>query len=127
MILWTSAPHTVETAPAWPGAPLRAWRWAVKIDPGAIELEEQVRFPEPEGWGAANRYVAVYLSRAWRVGFFHMYHDGPHHSLWLGCVSVGWMRDAVCPVCEPAPRWHHADNLIAGWVERILTAAMGQP
>lgn len=122
MILWTSAPHTIETSPAWPGAPLRAWRWAVKADHRSIELEEQVRFPD--GWGAANRYVAVYLSRAWRFGFFHMYHDGPHHSLWLGCVSVGWMRDAVCPVCEGAAGY---DASIAGWVERILTAAMGRP
>jgi hypothetical protein len=34
------------------------------------------------------------------------------------------MRDAVCPVCEPHLVCN--DDSIAGWVERILTAAMGR-
>ncbi len=101
MILWAGKPHTVEIAPAWEGAPLRAWRWALKIERWAIEAEEQVRFGENDAWGAANRYLGFYLSRRPRVGFYHLYHDGPHHSLWLGFVNVSWMRDARCAVCEP--------------------------
>jgi hypothetical protein len=125
VILWTSAIKDQETETAWPGADLRAWRWALIVEPRGIVIEDQVRFGDGE-WGAANKYIGAWLSKSWRFGFFHNYHDGPHHSLWLGCVNIGWMRDAVCPVCEPAPYWHHPDNSIAGWVERILTAAMGR-
>lgn len=100
MILYAFRPHTVETAPAWPGAPLRAWRWAVVVHWGSIEVEEQVRRGDG-AWGPANRYVGVYLAARPRVGFHHLYHDGPHHSLWLGFVNVSWMRNKVCPTCEP--------------------------
>lgn len=72
-------------------------------------------------WPGAD--LRAWLSKSWRFGFFHNYHDGPHHSLWLGCINIGWMRDAVCPVCEDAADY---DGSIAGWVERILTAAMGR-
>ena len=52
-------------------------------------------------WSAANRYVGVYLARRWHFAFYHLYHDGPHHSLWLGFLNVSWMRCKRCAVCEP--------------------------
>lgn len=124
MILWAFAPHTIETAPAWEGAPLRAWRWALAVDRGLV-LEEQMRSEDDPlwEWGRANRYLGLYLTRReWRFGFYHLYYDGPHHSLWLGPINIAWMRNAVCPVCEDG----EPDNSIAGWIERILTAAMGR-
>lgn len=103
MIIWAGKPHTVETKPAWVGAELRAWRWALVATPRTIEVEEQMS-RGGGNWHAANRYVGVYLARRWHFAFYHLYHDGPHHSLWLGCLNVSWMRNARCSVCEPEAR-----------------------
>lgn len=100
MILYAFPPHTVETAPAWPGAPLRAWRWALVASRWSLEVEEQMRRGS-DAWGPANRYLGVYLAARPRFGFLHAYYNGPHHSLWLGWINVSWMRNKRCPVCEP--------------------------
>lgn len=100
MIIWAGKPHTVETTPAWEGAELRSWRWALVATPWAVEVEEHVRRGCGD-WGPANRYLGVYLARRWHFGLIHAYYNGPHHSLWLGCLNISWMRDARCSVCEP--------------------------
>ena len=122
MILFALPPHTVETVPAWDGAPLRSWRWAVVADRWSVVLQEQVLFAD---WSDANRYLGAYLCPVparWHFGFHHVYYDGPHHILWLGFFHLAWMRDAHCPTCEG--QREDTSGAVAAFVEAVLGAAM---
>ncbi len=87
MILCALPAHTTESTPAWPGADLRSWRWAIEAGRWHIGISEQMRrVGASDEWVHANRYYLVGLIR-WNVGVSHDYYDGPHCS-----VSLGWLR-----------------------------------
>lgn len=126
MILFASRPHTVETEPAWEGASLRAWRWAIETDRWSVGLTEQVRFGAADTWGAANHYIFAGVSTRSDVpaaGFYHVYYDGPHHTLWLWRLYMTWSW-GWCTTCMPDPE-EDTSGTVEEFVEELLSAAMG--
>ena len=124
MILFALPPHTVETVPAWNGAPLRSWRWTIEAGLLYVGITDQVRFGEHREWGSAVRYAWIGLSRRnWHVGFHHTYYDGPHHALWIGPFYLNWAPH-WCDVCMP-PEEEDTSGAVADFVEAVLVAAMG--
>ncbi len=93
MILYAFKPHTVETKPAWPGAPLRSWRWALHADRWSIGFHEHVRgLSHSVEWWPACAYAYVGVAWDLQFGYSHMYYDGDHHAFWLGPLFVTWGR-----------------------------------
>ncbi len=119
MILFALPPHTVETLPAWNGAPLRSWRWAVVADRWSVGVEEQIHTGE---WRSSHSLRYAYLGAAAThpaSGFYHGYYDGPHHALWIGPLFVNW-SPRWCEVCMP----EDTSGAVAAFVEAVLGAAM---
>lgn len=121
MILFALPPHTVETLPAWNGAPLRSWRWAIVADRWSVGAEEQYRRGEADDWAQALNYVYVGASRTRpeKSGLYHGYYDGPHHALWFGPLFVNWSPER-CDVCVP----EDTSGAVAAFIEAVFLAAM---
>ncbi len=122
MILHAFPPHTVETVPAWNGAPLRSWRWAIDVGSCYAALVEQVRFGERD-WRSSHALRHYYLGLArsnWHVGMNHAYYDGPLHALWIGPLYLNWSPER-CDVCMP----EDTSGAVASFIGSVLLAAMG--
>jgi hypothetical protein len=126
VIVWTGNPHTVETAPAWEGAELRAWRWTIEVNPWSLRLQEQVQHGDAP-WRPSHSlgyYMAGVSTKpeAWHVAMHHDYYDGPHHALWIGPLWLNWSGD-WCDVCMP-PDEEDTSGAVESFTEQLLTAAM---
>lgn len=122
MILHAFNPHTTETRPAWTGAALRSWRWAIVAGRWFIGIDEQVRHGSGE-WQSSHslRYRCVGLSADLQIGLAHAYYDGAHHTLWLGPLWVAWSAD----YCETCMTGDDDEGLVDRFVAAVLIAAMG--
>lgn len=88
-----------ETEPAWPNAPLRAWRWVPVLDWCSIGFAQQVKFPDLE-WYAIRHYTVSFW-RNWIWGIHHTYYDGPHCSIHFGFLHINWDPE-WCEKCMPS-------------------------
>lgn len=123
MILFALPPHTVETVPAWNGAPLRSWRWAVCADRGSFGVEEQMRATGE--WHGVGRYACVgFSSTRPKSGFYQGDHEHRIHScLWLGPFYLNWSLDWWTEVFAPAE--DDQGSAVASFIGAVLLAAMG--
>ena len=87
-----------ETDPAWPNAELRTWRWTLQMGWLFIRVAQQKLYPGE--WLDVRQYE-VCIWRAWLWGFDHVYYDGPHCILNLGCIQV-LKQPEWCEKCMPS-------------------------
>jgi hypothetical protein len=99
MILFTCREWT-ETEHAWPGAPLRSFRWALVVEWGGIEWQLQIKYPDGD-WSCSRAYSVGFRSK-WRFRLLpeHFYYDGPNCCINWGFVGA-WWQPLQCEKCWP--------------------------
>lgn len=100
MRIWNGTPHDIEVTPAWEGASLRSWRWALEVHFTSIELFEEYSRDGGITWSLANRYYTLCITKRWAMGEYHLYYDGPHCSFSLGFLHYNWSGE-WCTECMP--------------------------